>query len=407
MGIFNRRKQTQAQETRGIDKNHDVYLTSPYTNLGLTFGSCFTNRSAMSLSAVYRCVELISDAVAMLPIRVKQGNAIVENHSLYKVFDQRDNLINKYNLIKLLIQSVLLRGNGFCYIERNGDGSVKSLRYLESGDVSIVYDKQANTLYYQCPIVTNKRIEPINMIHLLKNTYDGINGISVISYADGTLKLAKSAETSSENFYSKGGNLSGVLNVQGQLNAQQRQDIINNWNTAYSGGGQGIAVLQGNMTYQPVQVNAHDAQLIEARQYNVKDIARFFGVSPSLLGDTTGSSYNSIEAEQQAFILHTVMPYVTLLENEFSKKLLKGTESDFKIDFDETYLLRADKAATANYLTSLVNNGIMTRNEARKQIGLEAVDGGDELIIAYTKIADNTIGTQDTENNKPNIADNE
>lgn len=407
MGIFNRRKQAQTQETRGIDENHDAYLTSPYTNLGLTFGTYFPNRSAMSLSAVYRCVELISDAVAMLPIRVKQGNAIVENHSLYKVFDQRDNLINKYNLIKLLIQSVLLRGNGFCYIERNGDGSVRSLRYLESGDVSIVYNKQANTLYYQCPIVTNKRIEPINMIHLIKNTYDGINGISVISYADGTLKLAKSAETSSENFYSKGGNLSGVLTVQGQLSAQQRQDIINNWNTAYSGGGQGIAVLQGNMTYQPVQVNAHDAQLIEARQYNVKDIARFFGVSPSLLGDTTGSSYNSIEAEQQAFILHTVMPYVTLIENEFSKKLLKGTESDFKIDLDETYLLRADKAATANYLTSLVNNGIMTRNEARKQIGLEAVDGGDELIIAYTKIADNTIGTQDTENNKPNKADNE
>lgn len=399
MGILNRRKQTQAQETRGIDENHDAYLTSPYTNLGLTFGTYFVSRSAMSLSAVYRCVELISDAVAMLPIRVKQGNAVVENHSLYRVFDNRDNLINKYNLIKLLIQSVLLRGNGFCYVERNGDGSVKSLRYLESGDVSIVYNKPTNQLHYVAPTVTNKRIEPINMIHLVKNTYDGINGISVVSYADGTLKLAKSAETSSENFYAKGGNLSGVLTVQGQLNAQQRQDIINNWNTAYSGGGQGIAVLQGNMQYQPVQVNAHDAQLIEARQYNVKDIARFFGVSPSLLGDTTGSSYNSIEAEQQAFILHTVMPYVTLIENEFSKKLLKGTESDFKIDLDETYLLRADKAATANYLTSLVNNGIMTRNEARKQIGLEAVDGGDELIIAYTKIADNTIGAQDTENN--------
>lgn len=407
MGIFKHRKQTQAQETRGIDENHDAYLTSPYTNLGLTFGTYFVSRSAMSLSAVYRCVELISDAVAMLPIRVKQGNAVVENHSLYRVFDNRDNLINKYNLIKLLIQSVLLRGNGFCYIERNGDGSVKSLRYLESGDVSIVYNKPTNQLHYVAPTVTNKRIEPINMIHLVKNTYDGINGISVVSYADGTLKLAKSAETSSENFYAKGGNLSGVLTVQGQLSAQQRQDIINNWNTAYSGGGQGIAVLQGNMQYQPVQVNAHDAQLIEARQYNVKDIARFFGVSPSLLGDTTGSSYNSIEAEQQAFILHTVMPYVTLIENEFSKKLLKGTEGDFKIDLDETYLLRADKAATANYLTSLVNNGIMTRNEARRQIGLEAVDGGDELIIAFTKIADNTIGAQDTENNNQTETHNE
>ena len=146
MALFSR-KQKQETENRGFDNPND-YVVSPYS-LGLTFGDMVRQRSAMSISAVYRCTELISDAVAMLPIRVKQGNTVINNHSLYNVFDNRDNLITKYNLIKLLIQSVLLRGNGFCYIERNGDGSVKNLRYLESGDVSINYDKQRNTLYYQ------------------------------------------------------------------------------------------------------------------------------------------------------------------------------------------------------------------------------------------------------------------
>lgn len=388
MAFWNRNRK---QEKRGFD-NPDAYIVSPYSSLGLTFGDMVRQRSSMSISAVYRCVELISDAVAMLPIRIKDGNEVVNNHSLYTVFDNRDNIIGKYNLIKLLIQSVLLRGNGFAYIERNGDGSVKNLRYIETGDVSINYDKQKNTLYYQCALISNKRIEPINMLHLRKNTYDGVNGISVISYADNSLQITKASEASAQNFYSKGGNLSGVLTVQGQLNAQQRQDIINNWNTAYSGGGQGIAVLQGNMSYQPIQVNARDAQLIEARQYNVRDIARFFGVAPSMLGDNEGASYGSVEANQQAFILHTVMPYVAMCEAEFSRKLLKGTETNFKIDLDETYLLKADKAATANYYSAMVNNGILTRNEARRELGYSDVEGGDKLIMAYTKIDDNTIG---------------
>lgn len=388
MAFWNRNRK---QEKRGFD-NSDAYIVSPYSSLGLTFGDMVRQRSSMSISAVYRCVELISDAVAMLPIRIKDGNEVVNNHSLYTVFDNRDNIIGKYNLIKLLIQSVLLRGNGFAYIERNGDGSVKNLRYIETGDVSINYDKQKNTLYYQCALISNKRIEPINMLHLRKNTYDGVNGISVISYADNSLQITKASEASAQNFYSKGGNLSGVLTVQGQLNAQQRQDIINNWNTAYSGGGQGIAVLQGNMSYQPIQVNARDAQLIEARQYNVRDIARFFGVAPSMLGDNEGASYGSVEANQQAFILHTVMPYVAMCEAEFSRKLLKGTETNFKIDLDETYLLKADKAATANYYSAMVNNGILTRNEARRELGYSDVEGGDKLIMAYTKIDDNTIG---------------
>lgn len=389
MGIFSRKKQQETEETRGF-QNPDAYVISPYS-LGLTFGDLVRQRNAMSLSAVYRCVELISDSVAMLPIRVKDGNEVIANHSLYNVFNSRDNLITKYTFIKLLIQSVLLRGNGFAYIERNADGSVKALKYVESGDVNINYNKQQGTLYYTIPTITTKRIEPVNVIHLVKNSYDGVNGISVISYADNTLKVTKAAEASTENFYSKGGNLSGVLTVQGQLNSTQRQDIINNWNTAYSGGGQGIAVLQGNMSYQPVQVNAHDAQLIEARQYNVRDIARFFGVAPSMIGDNTGASYGSVEADQQAFILHTLMPYVTMVENEFSRKLLKGTETNFRIDFDENYLLRADKTATASYYSTMVNNGILTRNEARRELGLNPVDGGDTLQVAFSKISDNTV----------------
>ena len=91
------------------------------------------------------------------------------------------------------------------------------------------------------------------------------------------------------------------------------------------------------------------------------------------------------------------MPYVAMVEAEFSRKLLKGSEAEFHIDLDETYLLKADKAATANYYSAMVNNGILTRNEARRELGYSDVEGGDKLIMAFTKIDDNTIGNSDTD----------
>lgn len=373
----------------------DAVLETPTktTSTGsLLFGNIFTSGSAMALSAVYRCVDLISDGVAIIPIIVMTKDGTKVDHQLNTVFYNRNNRLTKYQFIKLLIQSVLLKGNGFAYIERNGDGSVKSLRFLESGDVTIQYNKMDNSLFYISTVVNNKRIEPVNMIHLVKNSYDGVTGISVISFAANSINNAKNTEISASNFFSKGCNLNGVLKVQSSLTPQQIKDIKEAWNTTYSGGTGGISVLQGNMDYQPVQVNANDAQLIESRQFNVVEICRFFGVSPMLLGNMSGGSqYGTLEAVQQDFVLHTILPFIVLLEEEFTRKLLKPSESDLRINFDESYILKSDKSNEANYYATLVEKGILTRNEAREKLGYKPYDGADKLVIPYTNINDNTI----------------
>lgn len=393
-------KITREKRTQTENETPTQVAETTYSPAGLTFGQFYLNSGSMSLSAVYRCVELISDSVAMLPFRVRHGNETVSNHPINTVLYDRNNVLTKYNFVKLLIQSVLLRGNGYAYIERNGDGSVKALRFIESGDVTIRWNKKNNTLSYSVPTISNKQIEPINLLHLKKYTTDGVNGISVISAADKTLKISKYAEASAESFYSKGGNINGVIISKQPMNPKQKTQFINDWQSRYGQGGQGIGILDGgDMTYQSVQVNAKDAQLLETRQWNATDVARFFGVAPSMIGINTGSSYGSVEAEQLAFIQHTLMPYVSMVEDEFSKKLLKGTESDFRIDLDETALLRADKSATANYYSTLVDRGILTRNEARKALGYGEIEGADTLVVAYTDIAQNTIG-KSTENNE-------
>lgn len=387
-------------------ENRNVITYYNYSGEALPFNELKNTYAAMNISAVYRAVEIISDSVAILPIKIKQTDSNhseeLKTHPLNNVFN--NNTLSKYNFIKLLIQSVILKGNGFAYIHRANDGTCIGLQYLEAGDVTINYNKNKNELFYICNLISKKKIEPCNMIHLVKNSYDGVNGISVLSYATRAIKLAGNTENSANSFFTNGCNLSGVLTVEGQLNDKQRSDVRNSWNQAYSNGGNGLAILQGNMKYQPIQLNASDSQLLESRQYNVEDIARFFGISPVLLGDLTHANYNSIEALQQMFLLHTLQPYITLCEEEFTRKLFKPSENNLIVNFDETAILKTDKVALANYYGSLLDKGVLCVNEVRKELGYSEIEGGNKHTISYTKIEDNIINNSKEKEDDKNIS---
>lgn len=380
-------------------EERDTTVNSPYIfGDALNFSGLRNQYSAMNISAVYRAVEIISDSIAMLPIKIRQLDADhyneLDSHSLNLVM-KNAGYLSKYTFIKLLIQSIMLRGNGFAYIERAGDGTVTGLRYLPSGDVQIHYNKEKKELYYTCNYVSKKRIEPINMIHLLKNTYDGVNGVSTLTYATRSINLSNNTENSANNFFTSGCNLAGILTVQGQLNDKQRDQIRSSWNQAYSNGGAGLAVLQGNMDYKPIQLSAAESQMLESREFNITDIARFFGISPVLLGDLSHSSYSTIEATQNQFLLHTLNPYIVLVEEEFTRKLFKPSESNLVIDLDETALLKTDKSALAGYYGALLDKGVLCVNEVRKELGYSPIEGGEKHMIAYTKIEDNLINNEE------------
>ena len=154
------------------------------------------------------------------------------------------------------------------------------------------------------------------------------------------------------------------------------------------------------MSYQPISSNANDSQMIESRTFNVREIARYFNINPILLGDNSGASFSTIEAANIEFVSHTLQPYITMVEDEFNRKLVKPSESNtIYIDLDEKYLLKGDMNTTASYLTTLTGSGIMSINEARQYLGMQPVEGGDECAIPYTKIEDNKISNSKNNEN--------
>ena len=390
---FGKKKEERSADARPITYE-DVY--------GISGGfSIFKqhNSFALSLSAVYSAVELISNSIALLPIQVKfkddKGDPQINNdHELNLAFNNND--MSKYMIIKMMVADMLLFGNGYALIERSG-GHVTGIRYLEANDVQVQWDKYKKKLYYTCNTVAGKIIQPENILHIYKNSRDGHTGIGVLKYAARTIDLANYTENSSLDYFAKGLNVTGIVHAKQPMNKIQAQQALNSIEGNVNADKAYYKFLPFDIDFQPLTQNANDAQMIETRLFNVSEIARFFNISPVLLQDLSKSSYSTVEAANLQFLTQTLLPYISIIEAEFNRKLV-GEENIF-IDLDEREFLRTDSQSTANYYVTLVNAGILSRNEVREQLGYNKVEGGDELAIPYTNTEQNTFGDKSEEEN--------
>lgn len=358
--------------------------------LSYNCASSFSTDKSMLLSTVYRCVEVISDSVAQLPLEPyridSQGYKIkFTSHPTYKLLNKEPNpRMTRFTFIKTLIVSTLLKGNGFAYIERDGSGNAIGLHFIPAELVTVITPKRLDEAVAYSVTGIGK-VESCNMIHILNFSYDGIEGVSTLRHARNTLGLALDSDAHAAGFFKGGANLAGILKADGTLSRQQKQDLKNSWQAAFNpstGNPNGIAVLEGNLTFQPITVNPTDAQLLETRQFNVVDICRFFGVSPVKAFDLTKSSYSTVEATELAFLTDTLAPLLEKIELEFERKLYKPSEKDFiDVRFDTATLLRADKQSLASYYNTLFNIGVISPNEIRKQLDLPSIEGGDNTFV--------------------------
>ena len=365
--------------------------SSTFDYLMYNSGASYSTSKAMLLSTVYRCVEVISDSVAQLPLEPYKIDADgyrlkFTSHPSYRILNKEpNNRMTRFTFIKTLVVSTLLKGNGFAYIERDNKGNAIALHYIPSELVTIVPPATiGDNVMYNVTGFSNS-IEACNMIHILNFSYDGITGISTLSHAKNTLGLALDSESHASGFFKGGANLAGILTVQSTLTSKQKQDLKTSWQTAFSpstGQPNGVAVLEGNMEFKPITVNPSDAQLLETREFNVIDICRFFGVSPVKAFDLSKSSYSTVEATNLSFLTDTLSPLLDKIELEFERKIYKPSEKEsIDVRFDTSRLLRADKQSLATYYSTLFNIGVVSPNEIRREIDLPSIEGGDNHFV--------------------------
>lgn len=380
MGLFDRLFNRKSVEERSESEGYFGGMALNYSSF-----NGYQQNKALLLSAVYRCVECISDTVAQLPLKLYSIDARgfkVEDtgNELYDILTKQPNeKMTAFAMIKAAVISTVLTGNGYILIRREGK-KVKDLVYVPSGLVNII--ETPEKVEYQ---VTGfkSNIPASDMIHLKNISLDGVRGVSTLQYARITLGIATASENTANNFFKSGGAISGILSTPNPLSSKQKEDARQSWAAAYGSNNDrnGIAVLDGNWSFQELSISPADAQLLESRKFNVIDIARFFGVPPTKLFDNVGVNYNSLEMSQLAFLTDCIQPLLVKIEQEFECKLFnRGERGKYEVKFDTTMMLRVDKTTLANYYNTMFSMGVYSPNEIRKALDMTAIEGGDQHV---------------------------
>lgn len=376
MGLFTRKKPVTVEPEKRSEEPENVF------GLALNYNGFSTYKTslALNLSAVYRCVEVITNGVASLPVKLYRVDGDGYKHQLdsdlsYVLSKRPSEKMNAFTFYKLLVKDILMSGNAYALIKRDGTGKVIGLNYVPAGLVSPI-DKIDHIEYMVTGMKTT--VHQKDIIHLMNYSDNGVFGVSVLTYARRTLGIADGGEKSAENFYKSGSCTSGFLKFDGPSSGKQREEILSAWNQATGGpnsGPNGIAVLPANVNYTQLSVDPADAQLLESREFSVIEICRFFGVSPWKCFDLTKSNYNNSEMAELSFLNDTLRPLLTKIEIELETKLFPGM-TGYDIKFDVNEMLRTDQKSHAEYLTKMFNLGVLSPNEIRKELDMEEIEGG-------------------------------
>ena len=364
------RKKSQTETLNMTPEERSVAVALGFNNI-----SGYGNSQSMRLSAVYAATNMISNSCALLPIKIiteENGRKREIEHPLNKVLNLKPNSrYNHFNFMKLLIESVILKGNGYAYIVRDENLNVTSLELIDADFVTPVIQPDGSVKYIVNGM--SKAVDAINMIHLYQHCDNQMRGISTLKYADMALHGTYNAENHSSNFFKSGAGLMGVLKASAPLTNDQKKQVAESWKMSIANtAGGGVAILPQGLDFQSISISPEDSQLLESRKYNVVEIARFFNISPVKLFDLTNVSYSTLEQTSLSYLQDTILPFTQLMEDEFNLKLFKPSEvGKLSVDFDYSVMVQTDKKTEAEYYTKLLTNGVVTINDVRSRLGYE------------------------------------
>ena len=312
-----------------------------------------TADSAIRMSTVYACVRLLGDTISSLPLGayIRRGRNRISYAAAY---GSQPAWINRPNpessrleFFEQVLASLNLHGNAFILTVRDENDEVFELYCLNPDEVRIRRLAPNEPLVYEITIreqgmvrteiLTNREILHIPMFRLPGSHY----GLGPVAAARLTIGAAMAADTYAAAYFGNAANPGGVIEVPGELTQEQAQDIGRDWNITHTGPYRAgkIGILSGGAAFKPLTLNAADAQLLEARRFNVEDIARIFRCPISLLGHPVAGamSFASVEAQNLSFVQHSLRPLLERLEQALSPLL---PEPDGFIKFNLDALLR-------------------------------------------------------------------
>ena len=393
MGIMSLFRGRDAPINRTAGSSYSFFMGSS------SAGKNVNERSAMQMTAVYACVRILSEAIAGLPLHMYQyqedgSKAKALEHPLYHLLhDEPNPEMTSFVFRETLMTHLLLWGNAYAQIIRNGKGEVIALYPLMPNRMEVNRDKNGK-LYYQYTMTSDDAktmegstviLDPADVLHVPGLGFDGLVGYSPIAMAKNAIGLAIATEEYGSKFFANGAAPSGVLEHPGVIKDPTK--LRDSWNRAFGGSSNSnkVAVLEEGVKYTPISISPEQAQFLETRKFQINEIARIFRVPPHMVGDLEKSSFSNIEQQSLEFVKYTLQPWIIRWEQNLRKALLSEEEKkSFFFIFNVEGLLRGDYQSRMQGYATARQNGWMSANDIRELENLDKIpaeSGGDLYLV--------------------------
>ena len=385
--IFSRLAEAEDVEKR--DMTISPKLMQALMNGSFGGGVNVTPNGALSQTAVWASVKVLSESVAQIPLflyeRDGEYKVRATKHPLYKVLHRSPNeLMSSFHLRQLMMVHLTTWGNAYCEIVWSRDGQIEALIPLRPDRVTPVLVDGKKYFDVELPDGTAVRLPAYRVWHVPGLGFDGLVGYSPIKLHANTVGLAMAAEEYGANFFKNGTSAGMVLQHPGQLSAEAASRLKRAIETSNAGlsNAHRVMVLEEGMDMKTLGLSPEDAQLLSTREFQVTEIARIFRVPPHMLGDMSRATWGNVEEMGEEFLRYTLMPYLKSFEATITQQLLVGDEQDTHFaEFLVDSFLRANTEKRYDAYSTAIQNGFMSVNEVRARENLNPIEGGDKHFV--------------------------
>lgn len=361
--------------------------TGPISAGGSVGESVITDERALQISTVWSCVRLISTVVSSLPLDVfetvdnNRAKVGLDNPLARLLRYSPNQFMTPVEFRECMTMQLCFYGNAYALIERNSQDDVISLTPLHSVNMDvrlvgkrIVYRYKRDKEYAE--------FSQREIFHLKGFGFNGLVGLSPIAFACKSAGVAIAMEDNQRDFFANGSKSPKILKTGGPvLTKDQRTQLDENFKEIAGGPvKKRLWILEGGFEAMDIGVSPQDAEQMDARKFQVSELARFFGVPPHLVGDVEKSTSwgSGIEQQNLGFLQYTLTPYLTRWEQSLHRWIVKPADRGrLHAEHNLDGLLRGDSAARADYQTKMVNAGLRAINELRRIDNLPPLEGGD------------------------------
>lgn len=340
-----------------------------------------TEKTALTLSAFYNAIDILSDDIAKLPKNVyqKQGNRrdkYSEHYINYLISVRPNEKMTAFTFWKVAEILRFIRGNAFIEIVRN-PSTGKTIRFdlLENDKVEVF--ETSEKLYYK---YKGRIIDSENMLHFKGFSLDGKVGVGVVTYAAAQLGISLENQDYGQSVYKNKGLSYGVLESEQAITNDNKKALSDAFTAKMAEENVHKApVLDSGIKYKSIAITPAEAQFLETNKQGAIDVARWLNIAPHLIKDLSNANYSNIQHQSIEHLQISVLPRVVAKEQELNHKLFTDKEKEtLFIKFNIAVLLRGDMAAKSQFYTAMVYAGVYTRNEVRELEDRNPIDGLEE-----------------------------